>query len=124
MPVWARQLVAEEVAELERQEIRGALLEAGILWWAATARPTWRMVLALVVVAYAHVILELAAAALALAIAVWILSRPDDGAFRGRPARYQDRPGRRARDVIVDTGSTSDRPRGWHAPERRSAEGE
>ena len=31
MPVWARQLVAEEVAELERQEIRGALLEAGIL---------------------------------------------------------------------------------------------
>jgi len=31
MPIWARQLVAEEVAELERQEIRGALLEAGIL---------------------------------------------------------------------------------------------
>ena len=31
LPVWARQLVAEEVAELERQEIRGALLEAGIL---------------------------------------------------------------------------------------------
>ena len=31
MPVWARQLVAEEVAELERQEIRGDLLEAGIL---------------------------------------------------------------------------------------------
>jgi hypothetical protein len=31
MPVWARQLMAEEVEELERQEIRGALLEAGIL---------------------------------------------------------------------------------------------
>jgi hypothetical protein len=29
--VWARQLMAEEVEELERQEIRGALLEAGIL---------------------------------------------------------------------------------------------
>jgi hypothetical protein len=31
MPVWARQLMAEEVEELERQEIRGALLEAGIV---------------------------------------------------------------------------------------------
>jgi hypothetical protein len=31
MPVWARQLMAEEVDELERQEIRGALLAAGIL---------------------------------------------------------------------------------------------
>ena len=31
MPVWARQLMAEEVEELEREEIRGALLEAGIL---------------------------------------------------------------------------------------------
>jgi hypothetical protein len=31
MPVWARQLVAEEVAELERQQIRGDLLAAGIL---------------------------------------------------------------------------------------------
>ena len=31
MPAWARQLMAEEVEELERQEIRGALLEAGIL---------------------------------------------------------------------------------------------
>jgi len=31
MPVWARELVAEEVAELERQEIRGAMLDAGIL---------------------------------------------------------------------------------------------
>jgi hypothetical protein len=31
MPVWARQLMAEEVEELERQEIRSALLEAGIL---------------------------------------------------------------------------------------------
>jgi hypothetical protein len=31
MPVWARELMAEEVEELERQEIRGDLLEAGIL---------------------------------------------------------------------------------------------
>ena len=31
MPAWAKQLMAEEVEELERQEIRGALLEAGIL---------------------------------------------------------------------------------------------
>ena len=31
MPVWARQLVAEEVAELEREQIRGDLLAAGIL---------------------------------------------------------------------------------------------
>ena len=31
MPVWARQLMTEEVEELERQEIRGALLDAGIL---------------------------------------------------------------------------------------------
>jgi hypothetical protein len=31
MPAWARQLVAEEIAELEQLEIRGALLEAGIL---------------------------------------------------------------------------------------------
>ena len=31
MPVWARQLVAEEVAELERQQIRGDLFAAGIL---------------------------------------------------------------------------------------------
>ena len=31
VPVWARQLMAEEVEELERQEIRRALLEAGIL---------------------------------------------------------------------------------------------
>ena len=31
MPVWARQLMAEEIEEFERQEIRGALLEAGIL---------------------------------------------------------------------------------------------
>jgi hypothetical protein len=32
MPVWARQLMAEEVEELERQEIRGALLKARILF--------------------------------------------------------------------------------------------
>jgi hypothetical protein len=31
VPVWARQLMAEDVEELERQEIRGALFEAGIL---------------------------------------------------------------------------------------------
>jgi hypothetical protein len=31
MPVWARQLMAEEAEEVERQEIRRALLEAGIM---------------------------------------------------------------------------------------------
>jgi hypothetical protein len=31
MPVWARQLMAEEVEELERQQIRGDLFAAGIL---------------------------------------------------------------------------------------------
>jgi hypothetical protein len=31
VPVWARQLMVGEAEELERQEIRGALLAAGIL---------------------------------------------------------------------------------------------
>jgi hypothetical protein len=31
MPAWARQMLAGEHAELERQEIRGAMREAGIL---------------------------------------------------------------------------------------------
>jgi hypothetical protein len=74
------------------------------------SHPLGWTVLALVVVAYAHVILELAASGLALAIAVRVMTAEPWRVLVDRVRSCYDRRGRRGRDPVGATGSTSAAP--------------